>query len=340
MRRTCVFFHAHRDDEALLTGGTMARLAAEGHRVVLVVAAADHAPDGLDARPRDQVRTDVLDAPAHVLGCERVVLLGYEDSGHDGSALGGFCRTKVELAAAELAEVLREERADLLTVYDPAGGYGHPDHVQVHRVGLRAAELAGTPVVLEATLDRDLLLRALAPIARVGLLPHALARFLHGHGTDTSAGRAGIAPIGPGGALEHAYVPRGEITHRICVREYSAVKRAVMAAHVKNRLCGDSVCTLGALLHLPRPVFRLVMGTEWFVRRDLPPGTVLRHPLDHWPVPVTGTGAPPSGTPSGTAPDVPPPGSPPRPVRTPAPEPAPSVPPREPLPTSRSTAGV
>nr|BFE32329.1 hypothetical protein GCM10010200_045800 [Actinomadura rugatobispora] len=242
----------------MLTGGTMARLAAEGHRVVLVVAAAEHAPSGLDARPRGQVRTDVLDAPAHVLGCERVVLLGYEDSGPDGSALGGFSRTKVELAAEEVAEVLREEQADLLTVYDPAGGYGHPDHVQVHRVGVRAAELAGTPVVLEATVDRDLLLRALGPIARFGLLPRA----------------------------RHAYTSRGEITHRIRVRKYSATKRAVMAAHVTHRLCGDSVCTFTALLRLPRVVFRLVLGTEWFVRRDLPPGTVLHHPLDRWPVPV------------------------------------------------------
>jgi LmbE family N-acetylglucosaminyl deacetylase len=313
VRRTCVFFHAHRDDEALLTGGTMARLAAEGHRVVLVVAAAEHAPSGLDARPRGQLRTDVLDAPAYVLGCERVVLLGYEDSGPDGSALGGFSRTKVELAAAELAEVLREEEADLLTVYDPAGGYGHPDHVQVHRVGIRAAELAGTPVVLEATVDRDLLLRALRPIARVGLLPRALARASLSTRTERAA------------MLKHAYAPRGEITHRIRVREYSAAKRAVMAAHVTHRLCGDSVCTFTALLRLPRLAFRLLLGTEWFVRRDLPPGTVLHHPLDRWPVPAAETvpGASPDPSPPDARPGRGRRPVPPRPQPEPLPEPEP-----------------
>ena len=63
-----------------------------------------------------------------------------------------------EVAADALARIVREERADVLTIYDANGGYGHPDHVQVHRVGLRAASLAGTPVVLEATVDRGLLL--------------------------------------------------------------------------------------------------------------------------------------------------------------------------------------
>jgi LmbE family N-acetylglucosaminyl deacetylase len=257
--RTCVFFHAHRDDEALLTAGTMARLAAEGHRVVLVAAATGREPSclGLDARPPAPPRTDVLDAPARMLGCARVVLLGYEDSGPAGNALGGFARTNVDLAAEVLAEVLREEDAELLTVHDPMGGYGHPDHVQVHRAGLRAAELAGTPVVLEATLDRDLLRRAL----RLGLLPRARTRDLRMDG----------------------YASQWEITHRVSVGAHLGVKRAVMRAHAAQRVPGDSVCASTALARLPRAVFGHVMGTEWFIRRDLPPGHVLRNPLDAWP---------------------------------------------------------
>jgi LmbE family N-acetylglucosaminyl deacetylase len=141
----------------------------------------------------------------------------------------------------------------MLTVYDAAGGYGHPDHVQVHRVGVKAAELAGTPVVLEATLDRDFLRRFqrfLRPLPRFG---------------------------------GETYSSHAEITHRVRVGAYCAVKRAAMSVHVDHRTRGDSVCTFTALLHLPRLVFRQVMGTEWFVRRDLPPGTVLDHPLDLWP---------------------------------------------------------
>ena len=56
-----------------------------------------------------------------------------------------FWRADVEEAARRLADILEEEQADVLTIYDEWGVYGHPDHVQVHRVGARAAELAGTP---------------------------------------------------------------------------------------------------------------------------------------------------------------------------------------------------
>ncbi|MFC4909061.1 PIG-L deacetylase family protein [Actinomadura gamaensis] len=293
MRRTCVFFHAHPDDEALLTAGAMARLAAEGHRVVLVVATAgergltaaegavaegavaegavaEGAVAGREAgggeirRARlGIVRTAELHASARALGCERVVLLGYEDSGLDGDAPGGFARAHVAVAAAELAELLRQEAADLLVVYDPVGGYGHPDHVQVHRVGTEAARMAGTPVVLEATVDRDLLLRVLRGLARCRLLPKPV---------DVAS-------------FENAYTPGAEITHRVPVGRFAAAKRAAMAAHATQTTGGDSVRTLAALLRLPGPLFRRVLGTEWYVRRDVPRGTVLRHPLEAWPRP-------------------------------------------------------
>ena len=66
-----------------------------------------------------------------------------------------FWQAPIEDAAERLAKILREEAADVLTVYDSHGNYGHPDHIQVHRVGHRAADLAGTPVVYEATMNRD-----------------------------------------------------------------------------------------------------------------------------------------------------------------------------------------
>ena len=61
------------------------------------------------------------------------------------------------------------------------------------------------------------------------------------------------------------------------------MKRAAMAAHCGHRAGGDPACASAALPRLPRLLFRQVMGTEWFVRRDLPPGTVLDHPLAMWP---------------------------------------------------------
>jgi LmbE family N-acetylglucosaminyl deacetylase len=246
VRQTCVFFHAHPDDEALLTAGTMARLAAEGHRVVLVVATAgERGLAAPGAGPLGEVRTAELHASARALGCARVEMLGYRDSGLTGDAPDGFAAADTDAAAARLAALLREENADLLTVYDPAGGYGHPDHVQVHRVGVAAARLAGTRVVLEATVDRDLLLRALRLVSLVYRFPPG---FVSG--------------------LKRSYVPGARITHRIRVGRYAGAKRAAMAAHATQATGGDAARTLAWLLRLPRPLFRVVFGTEWYVRRD------------------------------------------------------------------------
>ncbi len=180
MTYTVVSFHAHPDDESLLTAGTLARAAADGHRVVLVVATAGEAGLAADASGLGGRRTRELADSARAIGATRVEVLGYPD--------GRFGDIDPEIAAARLAEILREERADVLTTYDRAGGYGHPDHVQVHRVGRRAAELAGTPVVLEATIDRTLIARLLGVLRRVpGPMPDlpTLGRGLHrAHGPD------------------------------------------------------------------------------------------------------------------------------------------------------------
>jgi LmbE family N-acetylglucosaminyl deacetylase len=261
---SCIFFHAHPDDEALLTAGTMARLAAEGHRVVLVVATVGE--QGLTAAPLGAGRlgearqAEVL-ASARALGCARVEFLGYGDSGLDGQAVadGGpvpFAGVDPEVAAGVLADLLREEDAALLTTYDPVGGYGHPDHVQVHRVGARAAELAGTPVVLQATVDRDLLLRALRLLRLVYPLPF-----------DPES-------------LARAYTARDAITHRIDVRPYIAAKRRSLSAHTTQTTGGESVRTLAALLRLPGFLFRRVLGTEWYVQPGLAAGRVYRDPLE------------------------------------------------------------
>jgi LmbE family N-acetylglucosaminyl deacetylase len=259
-----VFFHAHPDDEALLTAGTMARLAAEGHRVVLVVATSGErglaAATAIGGRRLGEVRMAETLASARALGCARVEFLGYCDSGLDGRATadGGpvpFVHVDLDEAAVVLAALLREEDAALLTTYDPAGGYGHPDHIQVHRVGARAAELAGTPLVLQATVDRDLLLRSLRLLRRVYPLP--------------------VDPA----AFASAYTPRNAITHRIDVRRYSAAKRRSMSAHLTQTTGGESMRTLAALLRLPRFLFRRVLGTEWYVQPGLTPGRALRDPL-------------------------------------------------------------
>lgn len=253
---TVVSFHAHPDDEALYTAGTLARAVADGHRVVLVVATAGESGLASPIRPGDlplgDRRLDELTAAAREIGCARVVLLGYGDSGFDGTANAHqqpFAQADVDQAAAKLAEILVEEHAHVLTTYDAAGGYGHADHKQVHRVGARAAELAGTPVVVEATVDRE-------SLQRVVRLLRALRWALPGLSIPSG---------------DAAYTPRRDITHRIDIRDQLAVKRAALAAHVSQATAPAGVRTLWLILKLPRPVFAIAFRHEWFVERGRAP---------------------------------------------------------------------
>jgi LmbE family N-acetylglucosaminyl deacetylase len=284
---TLVCFHAHPDDEALLTGGTIARAAAEGHRVVVVVATAGEqgltgepaTPSGAAASPRAGLgdrRLRELAESARVLGVARVEVLGYADSGSsprsvsaatdavvprgaatddavpsDGAPKVSFANADVEEAAHRLAGILREERAGVLTVYDANGGYGHPDHVQVHRVGYRAAELAGTPVVLEATLDRTWFARGVRLVRLLGR----------------------VLPVPQLPDERAAYTAREHVTHRVDVTAYLDAKRAALRAHVSQQ--GGGPRTVSILLALPRPLARLVLGTEWFRERGR--GTAQRY---------------------------------------------------------------
>src|SRR5712692_666229 len=150
---TLVSFQAHPDDECIACGGIIRKASDEGHRVVLVVATRGEqgeVPEGfLD--PGEELwqrRVAETHRSAEILGAQRVEFLGYVDSGMMGTpendAPGCFWLADVEEAGARLAAILTDEAAEALTVYDDNGGYGHPDHIQVHRVGVRAAGLAGT----------------------------------------------------------------------------------------------------------------------------------------------------------------------------------------------------
>ena len=265
MPYTLVAFHAHPDDEALLTSGTMARAAAEGHRVVTVVAtdgalglaSREYAADGHLA----ERRMAELRASARALGVARVEHLGYADSGlgpdvePDPPGSTRFVRADVEDAAERLAAILREEKADVLLHYEPNGGYGHPDHRKVHVVGRRAAELAGTPKVLEATVPRDTICRALDLAAKVYRFPPEFDR----------------------ASFDRAFSARNEITHRITVRRQIRAKRASMRAHASQASAdGGADRTLAAFLRIPRPLYDLVFGREWYIDRSALPGDPIR----------------------------------------------------------------
>lgn len=262
MPHTVVFFHAHPDDEALLTSGTMAKLVVQGHRVVLVVATAGEG--GLAA---DELRADgqlgmrrlaELEASATAVGVSRWVVLGYADSGlaqaptppAPPGRLPRFVESDVDTVAEQLAGILVAERASVLTTYDARGGYGHPDHIAVHTIGAAAARLAGTPVVLEATVPRDRLLATAKAVNRV--LPRSK--------------RVDLTP------WESAYSSSAEITHCIVVRRQSRARRASMRAHASQATADSGPRTLGIFTRIPPPLFGWVFGREWYRQSGLAAG--------------------------------------------------------------------
>jgi N-acetyl-1-D-myo-inositol-2-amino-2-deoxy-alpha-D-glucopyranoside deacetylase len=155
-----LFVHAHPDDETIGTGATMARYAADGVGVTLVTCTLGeegeiHVPElaGLAPDQADQLggyRIAELDAACAALGVADHRFLGgagrYRDSGMMGTPANEhprcFWRADLDSAAGRLVGVIREVRPQVLVTYDPNGFYGHPDHIQAHRVAMRAAELA------------------------------------------------------------------------------------------------------------------------------------------------------------------------------------------------------
>jgi LmbE family N-acetylglucosaminyl deacetylase len=251
---TLVFFHAHPDDESILTGGSMAKAAAEGHRVVLVVATrGDHGevPDGFLA-PGEQLgvrRIAETFASADVLGVQRVEFLGYVDSGMMGEPTNdapySFWSADVDEAANRLATILREEHADALVTYDDNGGYGHPDHIKVNRVGNRAGEVAGVRT-FEATMNRDRMIEGMTQ-----------------HRDEMEAEGLEI----PEFDLEQAQSmgkSEAEITHELDVAHLVDAKRLAMKAH-PSQIPDDSW-----FLTMPSDVFARAFGTESFIEVGRP----------------------------------------------------------------------
>jgi LmbE family N-acetylglucosaminyl deacetylase len=250
---TLVSFHAHPDDEAISVGGTLAQASDAGHRVIVVFATkGEHGEvdDGVLA-PGEALwerRVTECERAAGILGYEPA-FLGYVDSGMMGTpendAPQAFWQADREEAAGRLADILREANADVLTIYDDHGAYGHPDHIQVHRVGARAAELAGTPRVFESTPNRDHIKRAFLQAKEAGV---EIPGDIDGEGLDELGS------------------PESVLTTAVDVRPFLDRKRAAMAAHASQ------ISDTSMFLSLPPHMFVEAFGTEWFIHRGAPPG--------------------------------------------------------------------
>jgi LmbE family N-acetylglucosaminyl deacetylase len=264
---TLVCFHAHPDDEAIATGGAMARAAAEGHRVVLVVATdGDHGevPDDLaDGETLVERRRAETEASIAALGAHRVEFLGYTDSGMTGweqnSHTGSFLQADLAEAAERLAVILREEQADVLTAYDWHGNYGHPDHIKVHEVGHAATDLLvaeGRDIRLfEATMNRDRV---------VTMMKVAMEAGMTGPGGENGDGEP-FDPAGPADDGNPFGMPEAELTLEVDVSGYVTQKRAAISCH-RSQISDQSF-----FLEMPPEAFSAMFGTESYIERGVEP---------------------------------------------------------------------
>lgn len=253
--RAVVFLHAHPDDEAIFTGGTMARLVEAGWRVILLVATSGElglpvSACGADDAALGNQRVAETRAAAAVLGVGRLEFLGYRDSGMTGDEANdhpqAFCLADAQTVGRLVAAVVVEERASALVIYDEHGIYGHPDHVKVYEVGLAAATAAGVDVVYEATVDREYL------------------HFVETHLVVEAGGHTGALGL----AATDLGTPTVAVSTVVDVRSVLEVKRLAMTAHASQ------IPETASAMQLPTEAFAAVYGYEWFIRRG-PPG-----PLD------------------------------------------------------------
>ena len=154
-RLTLMAVHAHPDDECMSTGGVLTRYAREGLRTVLVTATRGEEGEVVDpemnpeeVKPKlGEVRIAELACACKHLEVEESHVLGYRDSGMAGWETNNHpdCLAQADLheATGRLVRLIRGLRPHVITCYDENGGYGHPDHIQVHRMTVAAFHAAG-----------------------------------------------------------------------------------------------------------------------------------------------------------------------------------------------------
>jgi LmbE family N-acetylglucosaminyl deacetylase len=274
MGLTFLAVHAHPDDEASSTGGLYRLLANEGVRTVLVTCTngeCGDAPDGAkpDADHHDgdevaKIRAVELDNAVKILGIDRLVRLGYRDSGMKGWPQNedpeSFWATPLDEAAKKLAEVLLEERPQVVMTYNAFGFYGHPDHIQAHRVTMAALELLD----YEPTLYFNAIPTSLMAIMR--------ERWEREDREKAAADAAkGIVRAPEPEVSEEDLVEMGTLDELIDVAvDVSSVNDAkydALAAH--HSQIADSFW-----MKMSREQFKEVMRTEWFVRVTNPTNVV------------------------------------------------------------------
>ncbi len=258
--------HAHPDDEVIATGVVLARAASEGRRTKVVTCTdgsrGEIVGEGMDPdeiRPRlAEVRAgEIADALA-LLGVDEHEFLGYRDSGMMGDEgnddPASFWRADVHEAVGRLVRSIRDFRPAVVVTYDAFGGYGHPDHIQAHRMAVLAVEAARTA---------SLYPEAGEPwhVAKLYLSSFPKSAIAEANRQFAEAG----LPSPFGETDDPADIPMGTedhlVTTTVDVRDHMAAKQAALRAHVSQ------IAPSSFFLNVPEPRVEGFYGTEWFVRR-------------------------------------------------------------------------
>lgn len=255
--------HAHPDDEAIGTGGIIARYADEGVRVALACATRGEVGEIVDPElDRDEVRRNLgavreqeLRCACGVLGISDLFFLDFRDSGMMGTPENGhpesFWQSDFEEATRRLVKIVREVRPQVMVTYDPEGNYGHPDHIMAHRVATAAFDAAG---------DRDAYPEVgLAPWSPRKLYHIAFPRSFFRYALDyyRRLGRA-LPPEVEGLETVDFGTPDELITARLDVRRYLGRKREAMACH-RSQIAPDR------FFFLDEGLVEMGLGYEHFV---------------------------------------------------------------------------
>lgn len=263
--RRLLLVHAHPDDESIGTGATMAKYAAEGAEVTLVTCTLGELGEVIPAELAHlaadadgglgQYRIGELDRACAALGVRDHLFLGgpgrWHDSGMMGletnQAPGCFWQADVDEAARELLTVITRVRPQVMVSYDDNGFYGHPDHIQAHRVAWRAFELAGGLVskFYATAMPRSLLAEAMA------LVP------ADGPASDQWLGGSGFTRVESVDDLSFG-TPDDKVTTAIDARAYLDAKLAAMRAHA-TQIAVDS-----PFFALSNNIAQRALGVEYY----------------------------------------------------------------------------
>jgi N-acetyl-1-D-myo-inositol-2-amino-2-deoxy-alpha-D-glucopyranoside deacetylase len=271
--RRLLLVHAHPDDETITCGATMARYAAEGAAVTLVTCTLGEEGEvvvpelvHLDSAHEDRLglhRAGELDRAMAALGVGDHRLLGgagrFRDSGMvwdpSGRAAapahlraGAFWSADLREAADELVPILREIRPQVVVTYDDGGGYGHPDHVQTHRVTTYALALAAAPSYRPGLGD---------PWQVAKVYWTAVPRSVVQAGVERASGGGSPFRVVPAHELPYG-VPDEWVTTRIDGSDHRAAKIAALRAHATQ------VQVHEPFFALSNEVGQVISGEEYF----------------------------------------------------------------------------